>query len=111
MADTVLVDPEYWIISKNNTTAKVSNTNSGNPVVEVYPNPIVNPFTIYLHDFGQPSAAVSFYNMAGQLIFKQNVTLVNGSEILQPDLRNLSHGKYILKVTAGDFKYVKALLK
>ncbi len=109
--DTVLVDPEYWLISKNNTTAKIVFPNTGNPVVEVYPNPIQNPLTVYLHDFKQASADLTLHNMLGQLIYKQNIKLVNGAEFVQLNFSNLSRGEYILKITAGDFKYTKKLLR
>ena len=109
--DTVLVDPEYWLISKNNTTEKVVFPNNGEPGVEVYPNPIQNPLTVYLHDFKQGSADLVLYNMLGQLIYKKNITLINGAEVVQLNFNNLSRGKYILKITSGDFKYTKTLLK
>ena len=109
--DTVLIDPEYWLISKNNTSAKVVFANTGNPAVEVYPNPLQDPVTFYLHDFNQPAAQMVLYNALGQLIYKQNIILVNGAEILQLNVGNLSRGAYILKITAGDFKYTKELLR
>ncbi|MEP7164983.1 MAG: M1 family aminopeptidase [Ferruginibacter sp.] len=109
--DTVLVDPEYWLISKNNTTGKVVFPSTGNPGVEVNPNPVQNPLTVYLHDFKQESAYLTLHNMLGQLIYKQNIKLINGAEIVPLNFSNLSHGEYILKITAGDFKYTKQLLK
>jgi len=109
--DTVLIDPEYWLISKNNTSAKVVFASTGIPGVEVFPNPIENPLTVYLHDFNQPTADLTLYNMLGQLIYKENIKLVNGAEFLQLNFSNLSRGEYILKITAGDFKYTKKLLK
>jgi len=109
--DTVLIDPEYWLISKNNTSAKTVFANTGNPGVEVYPNPMQDPVTVYLHDFNKPSAQLFLYNALGQLVHKQNIILINGAEILQLNVGHLSHGEYILKVTAGDFKYTKKLLR
>ena len=105
-----MVDPEYWLISKNNTTLKTVFPNTGNPVVEIFPNPIQNPLTVYLHDFNQPAADLVLYNMLGQLVYKQNIKLFNGAEFLQLNLSNLSRGEYIIKVTAGEFKYTKKLL-
>jgi hypothetical protein len=109
--DTVLVDPEYWLITKNNSTSKMTFPNTGNPAVEVFPNPIQNPLTVYLHDFKQESADLRLYNMLGQLIYKQNIKLINGAEFLQLNWSYLSRGEYILKITTGDFKYTKKLLK
>ena len=109
--DTVLIDPEYRLISKNNTTAKVVFSNTGNPGVEVYPNPMQNPVTVYLHDFDQSSADLVLYNAIGQLVYKQNIILINGAEIIQLNIGNLSRGEYILKITTGDFKYTQKLLR
>ena len=109
--DTVLVDPEYWLISKNNSTEKIIFPSTGNPVVELFPNPIQNPFTVYLHDFNLDAADLVMFNMLGQQIYKQHIKLINGAEILQLNFNNLSHGTYILKIISGDFKYTKKLLK
>ena len=110
MPDTVLVDPEYCLISKNNTTDKTVFPNTGNAVVEIYPNPIQNPLTVYLHDFNQQSADLVLYNALGQQLYKQNIKLINGAEILQLNF-NLPHGEYILKIIADNYKYTKKLLK
>lgn len=109
--DTVLVDPDYWIISKNNTTAKVVFANTGNPVVEIYPNPIQNPLTVYLHDFTQGNVEMALYNMMGQLIHRHNIRLINGAEIKQLNYSNLPHGEYVIKITADGYHYTKKLLK
>ena len=109
--DTVLVDPEYWLISKNNTTAKTTFVNTGKSSVEVYPNPMQDPITVFLQNVSRGNADMVLYNAAGQLIHKQNIILVNGGEIIQLNVRNLSRGVYILKITAGDFTYTKKLLR
>ena len=111
MPDTVLIDPEYQLISNNNKASKVVFSNTGNPVVEIYPNPMLDPVTVYLHDFNQPSAELVLYNASGQRIYKQNIVLVNGAEIFELKSGNLPHGGYILKITAGDFNYTQKLLK
>ena len=111
MPDTVLIDPEYQLISKNNKASKVVFSNTGNPVVEIYPNPMLDPVTVYLHDFNQTSAELVLYNASGQRIYKQNIVLVNGAEIFELKSGNLPHGGYILKITAGDFNYTQKLLK
>lgn len=109
--DTVLIDPEYWLISKNDSSSKVVFPNTGNPTVEVFPNPIQNPVTVYLHDFNQSSADLTLHNALGQMVYRQNIKLVNGAELLQLNWSNLSKGAYFLKITAGNFKYTKKLLK
>ncbi|HMI78444.1 MAG TPA: M1 family metallopeptidase, partial [Ferruginibacter sp.] len=39
IADTVLIDREYWLVTKNNTTAKVPDAAPGQNIVQVFPNP------------------------------------------------------------------------
>ena len=111
MPDTVLVDARFDLISKNNTTLKVPLTNTGIPGVEIYPNPIQQPFTVYLHDFTVSQAILSIYGMNGQLVYRQSIPLFNGAEIINPRLDNLAGGQYILKIFAGDYTYTKKLLK
>ena len=112
VADTVLIDPEYWLITKNNTSAKVPDANNGQNSVLVYPNPIGPRFNIYLSGVNAPTADIILYNSLGQRVYTRNVTLVNGSEFLEIPSAHLSSGIYTLRVLAGkDLKYVKKLLK
>jgi aminopeptidase N len=104
--DTVLVDPELLIISKNNTTSKIAGV-SGNAGVDLYHDPLA----LYFHDINSASANISLYNMAGQLVYKKNVALVNGAELHFLNISYLARGVYILKVNAGNFKFVRQLLK
>ena len=71
-ADTVLIDPNIWIISKDNTVAKTG----FDPVdynISVYPNPFSTQFTISV--INPPSTNYSFriYNAIGQLMWKSEV--------------------------------------
>ncbi len=109
--DSIIIDPEYNLVTKNNTVEKIATPNSGNPAVSVYPNPIQDPVTIYLHDFNAASANVALYNMAGQLVYRQKVSLINGTELVYLNWNYLSHGEYVLKITSGSFKYTRQLLK
>ena len=110
IADTVLIDPDYWLVTKNNTTAKVAlGTAAG---IQVYPNPIKNKFTVYLQNLAASSAAINLYNAAGQLMYSRNVNLVNGSELVEVPSANLAAGEYTLRIKAGnDIKFVKKLVK
>ena len=111
IADTVLIDPEYWLISKNNTAVKTTIVNTGNGAVEIYPNPVTNPFTIYLHDFSENNADIKIYNNLGQLVYSKNLQLYNGAEILKLSLGQLAKGVYIVKVKVGNNKIVKRIIQ
>jgi len=110
IADSVFIDPEYWLITKNNTAVKTPDNAAQNTVL-VYPNPIQSDFTIYLRNMTASSATINLYNAAGQLLSSQNVAVVNGSQYLQVPSQQLPAGVYTLRVTAGNFKYTKKMLK
>lgn len=111
VADTVLIDPEYWLITKNNTTAKTVAIAGGQETIQVYPNPIGSQFNVYLSNFMQPGAVVNLYNAAGQLVYTKTLALT-GSDLLQVPAANLASGEYTLRIQVGnEIKLVKKLLK
>jgi aminopeptidase N len=112
IADTVLIDPEYWLISRNNTATKIPDAVNGKNVVQVFPNPIQSQFYVYLRNFTASSATVNLYSATGQRLYTKTVTLINGSEYIEIPSQNLPAGEYNLQVKSTDgFKYVKKLVK
>jgi aminopeptidase N len=111
-ADTVIIDPDAWIISTYNTVIKVPEVINGQNIVQVFPNPVGEQFYVYLRNFSSPSATINLFNAAGQLLFTKNVLLPNGTEYLEIPSKHLPSGAYNLQVknTQG-FKFVKKLLK
>ena len=110
IADTVFIDPEYWLVTKNNTTAKLVLID--NNLIKVYPNPVHGHFTVYLQNLAASTASLNLYNALGQLVYTSVIKLVNGSEIVDVPSANLSAGEYTLRIWAGnDIRYVKKLLK
>lgn len=110
LPDTVLVDPELWLISKNNSTQKTAVINSGNGAVDIHPNPVASPMTVFIHDFNAGNADVHIVNATGQLMYKKNVVLVNGAEIVRIPTNSWAKGMYIVHVKAGDKKIIKRVL-
>ena len=112
VADSVFFDPEYWLLSRNNTVTKVPDVVNGQNVVQVFPNPIQTQFFVYLRNFVSPSANIILLNAAGQRLYTKNISLINGSEYIEIPSQHLPSGTYMLQVSAGNnFKYAKKLLK
>ena len=44
IADTVIIDPDYWLITKNNISQKINDNITSENFVQVFPNPFVNNF-------------------------------------------------------------------
>jgi aminopeptidase N len=131
-ADTVLVDPGLWLVTKNNTTLKgapvnngtcsilaipndttrpVNITNNGKGIVDIYPNPINNPLTINIHDFKDASAAIDIFNPVGQIIFSHNATLKNGAALVKVETGNWAKGLYIVRVVSAGKTVMKQVFK
>ncbi|MGB4936522.1 MAG: M1 family aminopeptidase [Ferruginibacter sp.] len=111
VADSVFIDPEYWLVTKNNTTAKIPDPTVGTNIVQVFPNPVPDHFTVYMRKMVAATADIILYNAAGQLIYTRTVNLVNGAEYVDVPAQHLAAGAYILRIIAGDFKYTKKLIK
>ena len=111
IADTVLIDPEYWLVTKNNVSAKVPDASAGQNIIQVFPNPVQDHFTIYMHKMQASTANINLYNSLGQRVYTKSINLVNGAEYFEVASQFLSKGVYFLKINAGDFKFVKKLLR
>ncbi|HMK05342.1 MAG TPA: M1 family aminopeptidase [Ferruginibacter sp.] len=114
IADTVLVDPEYWLVTKNNTTTRLADVIivTGQNMVKVYPNPFQDNVTIELENMSVPSVSINMYNAIGQLVYTKNTTLVNGLNKIDVTTQHLATGEYTLRITSEkDFKLVKKMIK
>ncbi len=110
VADSVFIDPDYWLISKNNTAVKIAD-NAAQNTVQVYPNPIQSQFAVYLRNMKAANATINLYNAAGQLLSSQQVNLINGSQYIDVPSAHLPAGAYTLRIVTADFKYIKKLVK
>lgn len=111
IADTVLVDPDYWLITKNNTTQKRIDNTGGQNIIQVFPNPVQHQLFVYLKNYAASFANIALYNSAGQLIYKQ-LMAVNGSEFFEIPFTHLQKGIYHLKISSGkDVIFTKKILK
>ena len=111
IADTVIVDPDYWLITKNNASQKVSDNITGENIVQVFPNPFTNSFNVYLRNFTQQNGSIKIFNAQGQMLFQKNIT-INSSLFTEVNTQSFSHGIYFLKIEAGnEVKFVKKVLK
>jgi hypothetical protein len=121
-ADTVLIDPDLRLVTKNNTTEKTPDVNdgsctptpppnSGEGGIDIWPNPVTNPFVISLHDFKDDNASVAIYNKLGQRIYSQNIALANGIAQVRVPMNNWARGVYVVKVISGGKTVTKQFVK
>lgn len=110
--DTVLVDPEYWLITRNNISQKVSEPNGGQNILTVFPNPVKDQFYVWLRNVSSSMASVQLFNGTGQLCYSKNLALQNGSAFIEVPSQWLPAGIYFLHVrTENGIKLTKKILK
>ncbi len=123
-ADTVLIDPEAWLVTRGNTTEKTASindgsctppppppTNNGEGIVDIYPNPVDNPFNIYVHDFKDEHALVRIYNKLGQVFYNKNIPLTFGAVLVQIQSGNWARGAYIVEVKSAGKIVTKQIMR
>jgi aminopeptidase N len=111
VADTVIIDPDYWLITNNNVSQKVSDDITGENIVQVFPNPFLNNFSLYLHNFNSQKAYLKIYDAKGNLVLEQNI-VVNSSLYTTINTQSFPKGIYIIKLqTDNGFKFTKKILK
>ena len=78
-------------------------------IAEVYPNPSVNSFKLYLSMGSQQPIDVELYSIEGRKLYVTRTTQSNG--ILDINATNYKPGMYILKVKQGDYIKTFKLIK
>jgi aminopeptidase N len=109
--DTVLIDPDFWLVTRNNTTVKLAAENFPANTIKIGPNPFGNNISMQLFNVNQPNITVVMYNMLGQRVLVKNIALLNGEVITNISTAHLPRGEYIFKLLGGDIKYVKKMIK
>jgi Secretion system C-terminal sorting domain len=108
--DTAFIDPYVKLVSHNNKAVKSGTTNVENDVT-AYPNPVGDQFNVILRNFSADKASITIHNVAGQLIWKQELSLPTGADLITVPSSTWSRGIYILSVKSKDSKFVKRMMK
>lgn len=109
--DTLLIDQDCHLISKNNQSQNVVFTSDNDQLVRIFPNPVQNQFEVYLHGFMNNQAHISIYNVAGQLMSQWNTKLVNGSAFLICNTFGWSRGQYLMVIQSGKLNCTTQIIK
>ncbi len=111
VADSVFIDPEYWLITRNNTIEKIDESVQGENLVQAFPNPFADFINIYLQNVTEPLVNVKIFDARGRVVYKTSLT-ANGSIFTKISTGQFAKGAYILKIEAGDsIKFAKKILK
>lgn len=98
--DTLVFDPDLWIIAANNTTVKKAAYNFH---MTLFPNPVRDYVDVRIETEQQREVEVGIYSTSGKMLFSTKQQLVSGSNMLQLNTQNLAAGTYAIRVK-GDHK-------
>lgn len=111
-ADTVIIDPDYWVLSRNNSSVKEADIPGDINEIKVYPVPTSSTsVTLSIKNPVQRSMSVRIFNTAGQLISQQTINTPGRDEEVQINISKLSVGLYLLRIDAGNFKTTRHIIK
>lgn len=111
VADTVIIDPEYWLITRNNISEKIKDNIGEKNVVRVFPNPFTNSFYLYLQNFDVQKIQLKMYDAKGRMVLKEEL-LINASLFKEIDTQRFSRGVYFIKIeTDKGEEVIKRIMK
>ncbi len=111
VADTVIIDPEYWLITKNNIAEKIKESTGEKNVVQIFPNPFSNNLYLYLQNLDSKKIQLKIYDARGRTMLKEDLS-VNGSLFKEINTQSFARGVYFIKVENDKgLKIVKRILK
>ena len=111
VADTVIIDPEYWLITRNNISEKIKDNIGEKNGVRVFPNPFSNSFYLYLQNFDAQKIQLKMYDAKGRMVLKEKL-LINASLFKEIDTQRFSRGVYFIKIeTDKGEEVIKRILK
>lgn len=102
--DSVVVDPEFQLISNNNTIKNGVDQEILNKTISLYPNPATNHINIQ-NSSDAIVEKVSFFNMLGKLVFEEE------NPLLAINLKPLGFGIHLVKIETDQGVLHKTILK
>jgi len=111
VADTLIIDPNLWILAKERTSKKVVSSVNLNEII-VFPNPLTNLLSVSLSNFSPGTIHLQAVNSLGQIMITRTITSGTGYERIDIGTTNWPTGVYWLRLnTDNGFKTVKKLIK
>lgn len=109
-ADTVIIDPKLWLISKGNTSLKESTSETVNQL-NIYPNPAPDRLYISLLNPTDSKLSLQLLNGIGQLVYRKEITLSGNNELLDIPVLHLAKGIYYLKLKSASVNITRKIMR
>ncbi len=109
--DTVLIDPEWWLTTRGNTSQKLQAQVFPPNSIRAYPNPMGQQLNLEINNVVEPSLNAIIYNSIGQRIWSKTMALANGEAYEQVNTSQLPAGHYVLHIYGGNVNLTKQFIK
>lgn len=99
--DTVMIDPDRWILSKNKISTRVEGNGTVPNDISIYPNPAPDAFFIKLNNPTDPKLLIKIFNASGQLLYQQEESTPGRDELFRVPMRSWPSGVYIIRLSSN----------
>jgi aminopeptidase N len=100
-ADSLIFDPDYWIISANNTVNAIHHPEI-DYTFSLYPNPAGDNITLHAGNAFAGNASYEITDVAGKLISSEEIIFTQSSPDHVIRLNNFAPGVYFVTVKTGN---------
>lgn len=109
--DTVIIDPNYEILSLIRTSVKKNSSTVANEV-KVYPNPSPGQLYISLNNPTDKKLYLRLFNTLGQLVWQKDMDTPGNNEIITIPATMLAKGTYLLHIRSEkSIKMVRKIIR
>jgi hypothetical protein len=98
-ADTVLIDPDLYLISRNNKSVHTKSIEPETESVTISPNPFTNKININFKKADGKKILVQLYDNFGHFIVDHNFTGSSSDQTYTITAPNMAAGTYLLRIT------------
>ncbi|MCW3126023.1 MAG: peptidase rane alanine aminopeptidase [Bacteroidetes bacterium] len=107
--DSVIIDPELWLISDQNTVRKLPAPDQEDFVIVLH-NPVHDDLTVWYDSKNYNHVKLNLYNMSGQVVLSENIPAGNG-DYYSTAVSPLPAGIYVVKVSTEKTTLTQRVLK
>jgi aminopeptidase N len=109
-ADSVFFDPEYWIISANNTVNNIAEI-TPDFSFDLYPNPAGDQLSLHAGNAYSGNSVAKIYDATGELIMEKKFIFSTTSTTETIDIQQLAKGAYYISVQTEVNNFTKKFIK
>ena len=108
--DTMLVDPNYWILAKQRTTKKLLPLTNVLNEIRVYPNPSSDHLYVSFLNPSLQHVTMQLFNAGGQLVYSTQQAFSGADEQTDIPVYKFAKGNYVLKIADSKTITIKKII-